>query len=272
MDRHGKTAKGSRNLLLGVLSSAAAFAALLSGGCASERSDEIAGLVGKKELRIGVNADFKPLIFRSNGKPAGIEVDLAEKIGGIADVKTTFVEMRWDDLIPELESGRIDVIMSGMTITEERSRRIAFASPYVRVGQMALVRTSEINQFSTVAKVIGTERKVGFIANTTGAYFVNAKCVNAQKVAFTDTNDGMKALSEGRIDAFIVDAPIVWEMSTPSLTPLLEPLTDERLAWAVRKGDTRLLEALNKCLDTMRKDGSLEGIKSKWIPQLLLGK
>jgi polar amino acid transport system substrate-binding protein len=223
-----------------------------------------------KEIRVGVDAEFKPLIFKDGKKLKGIEPDFMVEIGKITGARMVVTEMPWNDLIPALEAGKIDIIMSGMTITEKREKKVNFTSPYIKAGQMAIMRNENIKEFSSVEKVLNTNKKVGFISGTTGNFFVNAKCLKAAKIPFANTSDAMKSLADGKIDVFIVDAPIVWDLSNPQLTSLLTPLTEEHLAWAVRQNDKVLLDAMNKCLEQMKKDGTLEAIEKRWVPQLLL--
>ncbi|HCE46934.1 MAG TPA: hypothetical protein DET40_25590 [Lentisphaeria bacterium] len=246
-----------------------AIMAIFISGCVSQKNPEIAALINKKEIRVGVEANFKPLIFKDGKHLIGIEPELALRVGKIAGAKIVFYECPWNDLIPALEAGRIDVIMSGMTITPERAKKVDFTTPYIRVGQMALMRTNDIGDFSSADKIINTSRKIGFIQGTTGDYFVKAKCPKSEKLPFKETTDGMKALSNKMIDVFIIDAPVVWEMSNPKLTPLMEPLTEEYLGWAVRKNDKAMLDGLNKCMEQMKNEGTLQAIKKKWIPELL---
>jgi polar amino acid transport system substrate-binding protein len=244
--------------------------AVFAAGCASQKNPAIAKLLDRKEIKVGVEANFKPLVFKDGKNLKGIEPELMAKIGNMTGAKMTVTEMAWNDLIPALETGKIDVIMSGMTITEERKKKVNFSYPYIKVGQMAIVNTGNIKDFSSADKIITTNKKVGFIKGTTGDFFVAEKCTKAEKIAFAKTSDGIKSLAEGKIDVFIIDAPVVWEMSNPKLTPLLEPLTEEYLAWAVRKNDEVLLDTMNKCLEQMKKDGSLDSIEKRWVPQLLL--
>lgn len=246
-------------------------ASILVSGCSSLKNDEIARVINRKEIKVGVEADFKPLIFKDeNKKLLGIEPELARRAGKIAGAKIIFYEYPWDSLIPALEAGKIDVIMSGMTITEERMKKVDFTAPYVKVGQMALIRNTDAGEFSSTEKIRSTSKRIGYIQGTTGDFFVNSKCTKAAKFPFKQPSDGIKSLSERKIDVFVIDAPVVWELSNPNLTALLEPLTDENLGWAVRKNDKPLLDGLNMCLREMKKDGTLELIRKKWIPQLLL--
>ena len=160
--------------------------------------------------------------------------------------------------------------MSNSKRLKEKRKKVNFTYPYVKAGQMAIMRTDNIKEFSSVDKVVGTNKKVGYINGTTGNFFVNEKCAKAVKTPFTKPSEGIKALADGKIDIFIIDAPIVWDLANPKLTPLLEPLTEEYLGWAVRKNDKTLLDTMNKCLEQMKKDGSLDSIEKRWIPQILL--
>jgi len=247
-----------------------AVLAVFTAGCASEKNAAISKMLNRKEIRVGVEANFKPLIFKDGKIIKGLEPDLTAKIGSITGAKMVVTEIPWNDLIPALETGKIDIIMSGMTITEERKKKVNFTYPYIKVGQMAIVRTDNIKEFSSAGKVINTDKKVGFISGTTGNFFVTAKCAKAEKISFARTSDGIKALTDGKIDVFIIDAPVVWDMSNRKLTALLDPLTEEYLGWAVRKNDKTLLDTMNKCLEQMKKDGSLDLIEKRWVPQLLL--
>ena len=247
-----------------------AIFAIFAAGCASQKNPAIAKMLDRKEIRVGVEANFKPMIFRDGNNIKGLEPDLTAKIGSITGAKMVVTEIPWNELIPALESGKIDIIMSGMTITEERKKKVNFTYPYVKAGQMAIMRTDNIKEFSSVDKVVGTNKKVGYINGTTGNFFVNEKCAKAVKTPFTKPSEGIKALADGKIDIFIIDAPIVWDLANPKLTPLLEPLTEEYLGWAVRKNDKTLLDTMNKCLEQMKKDGSLDSIEKRWIPQILL--
>jgi len=95
-------------------------------------------------LRIGTSASYPPLTFRQDGELQGVEVDLARAVGEDLKVKTDVVEMPWEELIAALNDNRIDVIMSGMSVTDERSTRVLFTDPYMKIGQMALIRSADL--------------------------------------------------------------------------------------------------------------------------------
>ncbi len=247
----------------------AALAFFLTACVSPYYAPELSAKFAKQTLRVGICPDFPPLIFRQNGNIDGIEANLSQRIGKILGAEIIYVEKSWNDLIPSLEKGEFDVIMSGMTATKERSERVLFTKPYKRVGQMAIMCTSNIAKFSTVEKVLATRGKVGFLQGTTGETFVKASCKNAEKVPLQNAQEAESYLLNGKIDLFISDAPVIWVMSSSDLTPLCVPLTEEYLAWAVRKNDTRLASILDACLDKMKADSYLSEVESAWVPEFI---
>lgn len=243
--------------------------ALICASCASQRNEALRAKFARMELRVGIDPNFPPVIFRENGKASGIESDIAIEIGKILGAKVVFIEAKWSELIPALNNADFDVIMSGMTITDERSKLVNFTAPYMRIGQLAILRTEDISEFSTKEKILATKKSVGFLYKTTGETFVNEHCISAQlKVPFDNIDDAVAALKNKKIDLFIADAPVIWAVSDTALAPVCDPLTSEDIGWAVRKNDPLLAEILNECLEIIKDNGTLFNIESRWVPEL----
>jgi ABC-type amino acid transport substrate-binding protein len=223
-------------------------------------------------LRIGTSGSYPPLSFKQDGRLTGMEVALAEAVSAQLNVKTRFIEIPLDELIPALNSGKIDVIMSGLSVTEERSRKVLFTDPYMEIGQMGIIRIDDLVEWSQPRTLLTQGRKIGVKKGTTGEQFVEAELPKADIVRFDNIDAGTDALSNKQIDIFIHDAPTIWRLTAnfatekPGLMGLYRPLTDEFLAWAVRRGDGALANALNQALEAIRADGTLSTIKGKWIP------
>ena len=224
-------------------------------------------------LRIGTSASYAPLTFKVNGTFQGVEADLAKAISEILNVKTRVVEMPVEELIPALNDNKIDVIMSGMSVTSERSKLVLFTKPYMKIGQMALIRTADRAQLSRPDALLVKDTKIGVKSGTTGEDFAKAKLPDAVITSFATIDEGIDALGAKDIDIFIHDAPTIWRLlsGNPAMTEarlvgLYRPLTDEYLAWAVRLRDDGLANALNQSLDKMKSDGTLGRIMGKWIP------
>ena len=223
-------------------------------------------------LRIGTSASYPPLTFRQDGELQGVEADLARAVGEDLKVKTRLVEMPWEDLIAALNDKRIDVIMSGMSVTEERSRRVLFTEPYMKIGQMALIRNADMVQWSQPRALFAKGARVGVKTGTTGEAFARNTLPDAVITSFTSIDEGTDALAADKVDIFIHDAPTIWRLAANTATQkagligLYRPLTDETLAWAVRRQDQGLANALNQSLANMKNDGALGRVLGKWIP------
>jgi ABC-type amino acid transport substrate-binding protein len=248
---------------------AALLAALLLAGCAAPRSGSSASAdpaARAEPLRVGIAPRMPPLVFKQNGEYAGLEVEFARSLGLELGRPIRFVECDWEDLIPRLMEGKIDIIMSGMSMTPERQVRIDFASPYLHSGQVALCRAD--NAANVQVSLLWGKLRVGFQKGTTGEYFVQRNLNQATKIAFNSPADGARSLARKKIDVFIDDAPVNWwlasENETSGLIVLNSLLTDEYLAWGLRKGDTQLATVANRFIEDAKKDGRLKAMVMKW--------
>ena len=221
------------------------------------------------ELRVGMAPTYPPVVFKKQGQVMGLEVDFARGIGDELGRQIVLVEHPWEALIPALEAGKIDVIMSGMSVTEARQRQVRFVKPYMRVGQMSIILKADRLELGSPALVERTHRRVGFVAETTGAVYVQDHLRQAQHVAFSSTDAGLDALRAGQIDVFIHDAITAWRVGShetdDTLTASYSPLTEEYLAWAVRKTDETLHQELEAVLERWRRSERLREITRKWL-------
>jgi ABC-type amino acid transport substrate-binding protein len=230
---------------------------------------EPSGTLLNREFRIGISPDYLPLAYKFRGQLVGLEVDFAEQIGKELDKHITFVETPWSELIPALVEGRIDIIMSGMSITEDRTQLVSFTEPYMQVGQMALVRARDEAGFTNLESFLDTTSRVGFVSHTTGQLAAKELFSKAKLVPQPTVEDGVAALRQGRVDVFIHDAPTVWRIGgnpgEQELIGLYWPLTKEPLAWAVRKSDVPLQFALSRKVKEWELSGRLQQLTSRWI-------
>jgi ABC-type amino acid transport substrate-binding protein len=220
-------------------------------------------------LRVGIAPNYPPIAFKQQGQLTGLEVDFAHGLDAELGRRVELVELDWEALIPALESGKIDVIMSGMSITDARAQRVWFVSHYLRVGQMAILRKADQLQLGSPTLLTMTRRRVGFVAGTTGAAYVQEKLPQAQHVSLKSTDEGLQALRAGEIDAFVHDAVTAWRVgdneANDTLTSSFVPLTEEYLAWAVRKTDTALHRDLEAVLERWRRSDRLQELFDKWL-------
>ena len=223
------------------------------------------------DLRVGIAPIYPPLAFKKDGQLSGIEVDYANRLGKELGATVTFVEVAWEDLIPALQQRRVDVVMSGMSVTPDRQKLVSFTEPYLRVGQMALVRRGDYDRLGKPGAMDEPTSRVGFLSGTTSEAYAREHLKRAALQGFETVDPAVQALRKKEIDFFIADAPIIWkvrgglESGERELRGLYTPLTEEHLAWAVRQDDTTLRDRLNAVITRWQKNGTIEVVESRWI-------
>lgn len=223
----------------------------------------------KTPLKVGVSTNMPPLIYKQGKEITGLEAELAQGLADYLERPLHFVEVAWKDQIPYLLEGRTDIIMSGLSVTELRKIRIAFSNPYSRTGQMAIVRRGDIQRFQQGYYSIVEKPSIGAVDNTTGAAFIRSRYENTKKIFFKTSTAGIKALREKKIDLMIHDAPTVLVLAATyesELAPIYALLTEEYLAWGIRRNDTALLEAANAYVADLKRDGRLKTLVNRWMP------
>jgi ABC-type amino acid transport substrate-binding protein len=226
--------------------------------------------VAAEGLKVGISTDYPPLAYKQEGRIVGIEADNATAVGAILGRKMTMVEMPFEKLIPALQAGEIDVIMSGMSVTSARGEQVIFTDSYMEVGQMAIMLMDNATQFSQPWSIYRKGVRVGVEPGTTGAQFAKIELEEAKISYFSTPSAAFEGLRNDDIDLYVHDAPTSWQLATSQdnedLLSLYAPLTNEQLAWAVRKDDEHLAQALSAALLTMKGNGSLRYILNRWIP------
>lgn len=226
--------------------------------------------VSGETLRVGMSVDYPPLTYKQEGRVVGLEVDNARAVAEILGRQLELVELPFTGLIPALEQGHIDVIMSGLSVTPERAQRVVFAEPYLEIGQMGITLTEKAGAFLQPWSIYREGLRVGVEPATTGAEFAARELTEAVIVEYDTPQAAFAGLRQGGIDLFIHDAPTSWRLATTGdnedLISLYHPLTEEKLAWAVAEANTGLLVRLNRALSQLRANGTLGYIFNRWIP------
>jgi polar amino acid transport system substrate-binding protein len=220
---------------------------------------------------VGISADYPPVIFKKDGQLQGMEVDFAHALANNLDRKVQFIELPWSSLISSLNSGRIDIIMSGMSITKDRSHQVQFSDPYFTISQMLLVRRSEMSRFRKPGNnyYVNSNFIIGVAAGTTGEELARKHLPQNRVLGFKSVQEGAKALKAGHIDCFLHDAPTIWSYADghdPVIAGIFWEFGQEQLAWAVSKGNRVLHREIKTVTDKWRINGTSAKIVSKWVP------
>jgi ABC-type amino acid transport substrate-binding protein len=238
------------------------------GGCAANGVK--AGQAPVNPILVGVTPNYPPVIFKTNEQITGLEADLARRLAAELKRPIEFVEISWERQIPALLEGKIDIIMSGMTITQARQVRITFSQPYLTSGLMIAFAAENASKYTSLQNIMESVPAVGFVAGTTGEVYARDKFREENRmVPVKSANEAALALKNRRIDIFVYDAPsIVWIVSEneAELKFLPEMLNIEYLGWGLRRDDRELLVGVNAVLSRWKNDGTLKETILKWLP------
>jgi polar amino acid transport system substrate-binding protein len=181
-----------------------------------------------------------------------------------------FVELDWEEIIDALVNDKIDIIMSSMSVTRARQYRIAFSDPYLRIGQMALVRAEDLSRYTLVVDSL-SNRTIGVRKGTTGDLMAQQEFPRAKRKYFKSDDEGAIALSKGKIDLFIDDSTMIWYLAgayeAKGLAPSPLVFSEEVLAWGMRRSDAELKQSVNAFLKKANDSGEGRRIVRQWIPR-----
>lgn len=221
-------------------------------------------------LRVCLEPAYMPFeITNKRGEIIGFDPDLAALMVKELGVKLELVSTAWDGIIPALLTDKCDLIMSGMTITEERAQKIDFSNPYMVIGQTVLLRKDLADKVKSYKDLNNAKYKITSKLGTTGEIAAKKYLPKANYSSFETEPEGLMEVVNGKADAFIYDSPYnavaIGQRGEGKLVFLDKPFTDEPLGWAVRKDNPEFMKWLNSFLVKVKKDGSYEKLYQKWF-------
>ena len=230
-------------------------------------------ILQRGELRVGMEPGYMPFEMKDKkGRIIGYDVDMAKKMAKEMGVKLKLVPTSWDGIIAGLLTNKFDIIMSGMTITQQRNLKINFADPYVVVGQTIMIRKELAGKIKSAADLDKPEYTVVTKLGVTGEIATKKFFKQAKIITFETESDAASELLNGRVDGLVYDQPynilFMSDKGKGKLVHLDAPLTYEPLGWAIRKGDPDFLNWLNNFLRQIKGDKVVdfhEKLNNKWL-------
>ena len=222
------------------------------------------------KLRVGFESGYMPFeMTDKKGHFVGFDMDMAKEMAKAMGVKFEPVNTAWDGIIPALTTNKFDIIMSGMTITQERNLKINFADPYIIVGQTILLAKKHEGKVNSYKDLNNPMFTVTSKLGTTGEQAVKRLIPKANYKSFETEPEAALEVVNGKADAFVYDLPycVVFnaQQGAGKLVFLDKPFTFEPLAWAINKGDPDFLNWLNNFLRQVKNDGRYDRVYNKWI-------
>lgn len=235
-----------------------------------ETDNALQAIQKKGEITVGIMGTYVPYNFMNDKKEYdGFDVDIAKELAKRLDVEANFVAQDFSGLIPGLQKGKFDILVSQVTITPDRQKVIDFTTPYI-TNQVKVIVKDTNTSIQSVDDFKGKTIGVGLGTNDE-SYLRNDLMpeVGDFKInTYDDVITTLKDLDAGRIDATINNVyalkPIV-EENGYKIKAVGDPIKSDQAGVAVDKDNTELVDALNKALSDMKDDGTYNKIFKKWF-------
>jgi len=253
---------------------------VLLSGCgpsqSAPRQSSLDRILSTKVLRVGMNPGYAPFeMVDTGGNLIGFDVDVAHYLAGQMGngVRVEVQKSDWDPIVANLNAGKFDLILSGMTRTPQRALRCEFTDPYFETGQALLVNRAKwkpspkltVRDFDKPGVVVAT--KLG----TTGEIAARKTFQKATIKTMESESDAALEVDAGRADVMVYDKPYIAiraQESRERTFAMLDPFTKEYLAIAVRKGDTELRDWLNLTLFELKASGTWDSLYQTWFVRM----
>ena len=228
-----------------------------------------AGIAADKQntLVVGMELAYPPFeMTDTKGQPSGVSVDLAKALGAALGMNIRIQNMAFDGLIPSLKTGKIDLIISSMTATAERSQSIDFSDPYLQTGLCLLVRKNSPVQ--GIADLDKDGMTVAVKKGTTGHGYAVKQMKNARILVLDKEAAAVLEVVQGKADAFIYDQMSTysnWQRNPQTTRAILKPFQQESWAIGIRKGNDPLKARINSFLKEYRATGGFERLGDTWL-------
>ncbi|HHO5765083.1 TPA: ABC transporter permease subunit [Staphylococcus aureus] len=216
------------------------------------------------ELRVGLSADYAPMEFEHtvNGKTeyAGVDIDLAKKIAKDNNLKLKIVNMSFDSLLGALKTGKIDIIISGMTSTPERKKQVDFSDSYMMTKNIMLVKEDKVNEYKDIKDF--NNKKVGAQKGTEQEKIAQTEIENASITSLSRLPDVILALKSGKVEGAVVEKPVAeaYLKQNPKLGISNVKFNEEEkdTVIAVPKDSPKLLSQINKTIKEVKDKGLID--------------
>lgn len=216
------------------------------------------------ELRVGLSADYAPMEFEHtvNGKTeyAGVDIDLAKKIAKDNNLKLKIVNMSFDSLLGALKTGKIDIIISGMTSTPERKKQVDFSDSYMMTKNIMLVKKDKVNEYKDIKDF--NNKKVGAQKGTEQEKIAQTEIENASITSLSRLPDFILALKSGKVEGAVVEKPVAeaYLKQNPKLGISNVKFNEEEkdTVIAVPKDSPKLLSQVNKTIKEVKDKGLID--------------
>ena len=219
--------------------------------------------MAKDKIFVGTNAEFPPFEYLDKGEVTGFDIELVNEIGKVMDADVKVLDMSFDGLLPALQMKKVDLVIAGMTATEERKKTVSFTQPYYTASQVIIVKEGN-NSIKSFDDLKG--KKVAVMLGFTGDTIVSEiEGVSIER--FNAAYAGIMALQADKVEAVVLDSEPAknYVKQNPGLILAEADAEQEEYAIALRKNDKALLEKVEKALAEIKANGTYDALIKKYF-------
>lgn len=229
-------------------------------------------ILKKGELVVGTAGTMPPLnMTTKEGEIIGLEPDIARYMAEAMDVKIRFEAMPFSELLPALEAGKVDMVLSSMTMTPKRNLKAAFIGPYFVSGRSLLTKRRTIGAAKNPGEINSPDTTLAALKGSTSQIFVEKLIPKAKLVTTPNYDDAVEMVLQDKVDALIADFQFclfsVLRYPDKGLVSLITPLTYEPIGIAVPANDPLLANWVQNFLNTLEGGGALDQLKDRWFKE-----
>jgi len=227
-------------------------------------------IMAKKELVVGTAASMPPLnMTTKDGQIIGMEVDLARLFAAGMEVKLTLKPMQFNDLLPAVEKGQVDMVLSSMTMTPLRNLKVAFVGPYFASGKSILTKVENVESVDELAKMNQPDKVLVALKGSTSQMFVERLLPKAKNVLADNYDQAVAMVRDDRARAMVADYPIcvvsALRYRDAGLTTLKKPISYEPIGGVLPASDPLLINWVQNLLNFLEKTGELDALTQRWF-------
>lgn len=220
------------------------------------------------QLVVAMELAYPPFETKDeSGNPSGISADFVKAFGESIGKEVKIENTGWDGLIPSLQTGKSDLIMSSMTITDARKEQVDFSNPYA--NSLLAILANKNSKISSIDDLNVKGKKIAVKIGSTGYLYAKEHLSNAEIIALTDESACVTEVSQGKADGFLYDQLTIYrnQMQNKDTTEaIFIPFQDvESWGIAVKKGNTELLAQLNTFIEQYTADGGFDELTEKYM-------
>lgn len=237
-----------------------------------------AGACGKGEnkekeeapLVVAMELAYPPFETRDDaGEPAGVSVDLMKAFGEYVGREIKIENTAWDGLIPSLQTGTADLVISSMTIRPDREEQVDFSDPYANA--LLAVLTSKDTGAESIEDLNQAGMKLAVKSGSTGHLYAESNLTEAELIVLPDESACVTEVAQGRADGFIYDQLTIyrnWQRNLDTTDAIFIPFQEpEKWGIAVQKGNRELLDQVNAFLKEFREEGGYEKLEETYLSE-----